>query len=105
VRYGARDKPITLVARGDADGILLRVRNYGRVIPADQLQVIFNPLVQVPTTQAMDGNEPCTNLGLGLYIAHEIVTLHGGSLEARSDETGTEFSASLPRAQRVGAAA
>jgi signal transduction histidine kinase len=98
VRYGSRDQPITLFAHGKADGILLRVQNHGRAIPADQLQVIFNPLVQIPTEQSMD-DEPATNLGLGLYIAHEIVVMHGGSLEARSDEASTEFNAFFPRVQ------
>lgn len=100
VRHGARDQPITLLARGEADRLLLAVRNRGRAIPDDQLQVIFNPLVQIPSqlTMTMDPGELSTSLGLGLYIAREIVAMHGGSMEARStEEDGTEFSASLPR--------
>jgi len=38
------------------------------------------------------------SLGLGLYIAKEIVTMHGGTLEAESSSrNGTIFSAHLPR--------
>jgi signal transduction histidine kinase len=100
VRHGARSHPITLSARGEADKITVRVKNYGRPIPPDQLQVIFNPLVQIPLPAAElhEGNGPAGSLGLGLYIAREIVTMHGGTIAAESSEKGgTIFSASLPR--------
>ena len=99
VRHGTREQPITLSAHGESEKITVRVRNYGRRIPADQLQVIFNPLVQIPQEQA---DEDVTSLGLGLYIAHEIVTMHGGTMMAESSEQdGTVFSAQLPRLQRT----
>ena len=95
VQHGARNQPITLSARGEPDRITVQVKNYGRPIPADQLQVIFNPLVQLPTSET--GATP-TSLGLGLYIAHEIVAMHGGTMVAESSaEDGTVFSARLPR--------
>jgi signal transduction histidine kinase len=97
VRHGTREQPITLSAHGEADKVTVRVRNYGRRIPADQLQVIFNPLVQIPQEPE---DEDVTSLGLGLYIAHEIVTMHGGTMVAESSERdGTVFSAHLPRLQ------
>jgi signal transduction histidine kinase len=97
VRHGTREQPITLSAHGESEKITVRVRNYGRRIPADQLQVIFNPLVQIPQEQA---DEDVTSLGLGLYIAHEIVAMHGGTMMAESSEQdGTVFSAHLPRLQ------
>ena len=95
VQHGARDQPITLSAHGEADRITVRVKNHGRPIPKDQLQVIFNPLVQLPTNET-DGTP--TSLGLGLYIAREIVAMHGGTMVAESSaEDGTVFSARLPR--------
>jgi hypothetical protein len=100
VQHGTASLPITLSAHGEADKITLRVKNYGRPIPADQLQVIFNPLVQIPppAEEVHEGNGPATNLGLGLYIAREIVAMHGGTIVAESsDEDGTVFSARLPR--------
>ena len=98
VRHGGRSQPITLSAQGEADRVTVQVKNYGRPIPADQLQVIFNPLVQIPSALVDEDSTPSTSLGLGLYIAREIVTLHGGTMEAESsDEGGTVFSARLPR--------
>jgi signal transduction histidine kinase len=76
------------------------VRNYGATIPPDQLQVIFNPLVQIPPAHVTQDDDPSTHLGLGLYIAQEIVTRHGGTMTAESsEENGTVFSARLPRRQ------
>ena len=98
VQHGARSEPIILSARGEPDRITVQVKNYGRPIPADQLQVIFNPLVQIPSALTDPESEPATSLGLGLYIAHEIVAMHGGTLVAESsDEGGTVFSTRLPR--------
>jgi signal transduction histidine kinase len=103
VRYGARSEPITLSAHGDPDKVTVQVQNQGGRIPADQLQVIFNPLVQIPTAARHDDADSSTSLGLGLYIAHEIVAMHGGTIVARSsDEEGTVFSARLPRSARGG---
>jgi len=98
VRHGARDQPITLSALGDQEKVTVQVRNHGQPIPADQLQVIFNPLVQIPSSLVDEDSEPSTSLGLGLYIAKEIVTRHGGTIVAESSsKEGTIFSAHLPR--------
>ena len=100
VRHGTTSQPITLSAHGESEKITVRVKNYGRRIPADQLQVIFNPLVQIPQEQAHEDSDTSTSLGLGLYIAHEIVAMHGGTMMAESsEEHGTVFSAHLPRVQ------
>lgn len=101
VQHGSTGEPITLSAHGERDRITLQVRNYGRTIPADQLQVIFNPLVQIPADSSVGDGNSSGSLGLGLYIAHEIVTMHGGTMVAESsDRDGTVFSARLPRGPR-----
>jgi signal transduction histidine kinase len=98
VQHGDKSQPITLSAHGDAEKVTVQVRNLGRSIPVDQLQVIFNPLVQIPSALVDEDSSPSTSLGLGLYIAHEIMTLHGGTIVAESSpEAGTVFSAHLPK--------
>ena len=100
VLHGARNEPIILSARGDSDRITLEVTNYGEAISADHLQVIFNPLVQIPAGGHGGNGEAPSGLGLGLYIAREIVAMHGGTIVAKSsNEDGTVFSARLPRAR------
>jgi signal transduction histidine kinase len=106
VRHGSRGEPITLRAYGEPSQVTVQVRNHGRPIPQDQLQVIFNPLVQIPAGVAEDGDDLSGSLGLGLYIAREIVTSHGGTMLAESSERdGTVFSARLPRHPPAGLAA
>ena len=98
VQHGERSQPIMLTAHGDAEKVTVSVTNHGRPIAAEQLQVIFNPLVQIPSTQVDEDNSPSTSLGLGLYVAHEIVAMHGGTMEAASStEDGTVFTARLPK--------
>ncbi len=100
VQHSARNQPITLSARGERELITVQVRNYGATIPPDQLQVIFNPLVQIPPSHVTEDDDPSTHLGLGLYIAQQIVARHGGTMIAEStQENGTVFSARLPRRQ------
>ncbi|HEV3007582.1 MAG TPA: hybrid sensor histidine kinase/response regulator, partial [Burkholderiales bacterium] len=97
VQHGAEDSPVILEAHGTADTITVQVKNHGPAIPADALQVIFNPLVQVSTTD--DERNP-GSLGLGLFIARSIVLGHGGTLEVESSEAaGTVFTARLPRGE------
>ena len=97
VQHGGSKEPITLRAYGDPDEITVQVRNQGRPIPQDQLQAIFDPLVQIPPARADEDGDMRGSLGLGLYICREIVTMHGGTLRAESSDRGTVFSAYLPR--------
>ena len=71
--------------------------NRGKSISPDALQVIFDPLVQIPTTDSAQNGSAKTSLGLGLYIVREIVTAHGGTISVRStDAHGTVFTLHLP---------
>jgi len=98
VQHGAKGLPVIFEAHGRPDAVSVRVKNYGAPIPLDALQVIFNPLVQVPTPASGPGDRRSTSLGLGLFIARTIVAGHGGTLEVESSERGgTVFTARLPR--------
>jgi signal transduction histidine kinase len=97
IQYGAKGQPITLSARGEADIVAIDVMNQGPTIPADALQVIFNPLVQVRSEHTGSTDPLPTSLGLGLFIAKEIVTGHGGTLRVESSPEGTVFAIKLPR--------
>ena len=96
IKYGAPDTPVRVEGHGDATQVRIDVRNHGPVIECATLGRIFEPLTRGacdPSTSPGEGS-----LGLGLYIAREIAKAHHGVIEARSDETETVFSVSLPRA-------
>jgi signal transduction histidine kinase len=97
VQHGKRGRPVRLTARGEPDHLFLEVRNEGVPIPAESLQVIFDPLVQLPREKGAAGH---SNLGLGLFIAREIAMAHGGTIQAASTpEAGTAFTIRVPRVQ------
>ncbi|MGD0793358.1 MAG: hybrid sensor histidine kinase/response regulator [Terriglobales bacterium] len=77
----------------DPTAVYLSVSDSGRGIPQESLPQVFERLYQDPN--AVDGNR--TGLGLGLYIAKEIVTLHGGRMWVASQPgSGSTFSFTLP---------
>jgi len=58
--------------------------------PPDALQVIFDPLVQVSPDEAGGHAELDASLGLGLFIAREIVAAHGGTVGVTSSREGRD---------------
>ena len=76
----------------------MRVTNAGKPIPANALQIIFEPLVQAPNTTEEPYERSKTSLGLGLFIVREIVHGHVGEVTVQSStEVGTVFTITLPR--------
>jgi signal transduction histidine kinase/CRP-like cAMP-binding protein len=98
VQHGAANSPVVLEVHGGPDDVHVRVINHGVPIPAEALQGIFDPLVQLPAAGRRPDAQSSMSLGLGLYIARGIVQGHGGTLEAESSaEEGTVFTARFPR--------
>jgi signal transduction histidine kinase len=100
-QHGAKGRAIAVDAHGDADAITVMVTNDGPVIPEEALQIIFQPLVQLPTDGEDDAG-PRTSLGLGLFIAREIALAHGGEIGVKSNLLeGTTFTVRLPRTEAI----
>jgi signal transduction histidine kinase len=100
IKYGNQDAPIQVVLRSDEGRFCFAVINRGRPIERSALKTIFEPLQRNIASEANDSG----GLGLGLYIARQIVEGHGGDIQVRSDATQTVFEALLPRAPAVFAA-
>ena len=92
--HGDTDKPINVIAQGNGEEIALSINNAGLPIPQSALNSIFEPNVRNVQGTA----DAPAGLGLGLYIAKELVSAHGGTLDvASTDAAGTTFTVHLPR--------
>jgi signal transduction histidine kinase len=93
VEYAAPRTPVVITARGDTKEVVVEIKNQGAPIPADVLPFIFDPFRRANQREKSRAG----NLGLGLYIAKQIVSAHGGTLEARSADGTTTFEMRLAR--------
>jgi PAS domain S-box-containing protein len=77
--------------------IAIAVRDTGQGIPADRLDSVFDPFVQVDATLTREHG----GTGLGLAISRELARGMGGDLTAESVVgRGSTFTLVLPRAER-----
>jgi signal transduction histidine kinase len=97
IQYGGDSTPVEVSARGDEADVLLVVKNQGFPIPQSALPTIFDPFVRAPE----GASKHRRGVGLGLYIARQIVIAHDGTIAVTSDETGTVFTVLLPRHRRT----
>ncbi|MDM0110548.1 sensor histidine kinase [Variovorax sp. J22R133] len=97
VQHGDPKSPVKLESRFEDGAVVVVVKNYGEPIPGDAMQVIFNPLVQIASRESEPHERPATSLGLGLFIAREIVHGHDGTISVSSStDEGTAFVVRLP---------
>ena len=95
VQHGDAGSPVRMRAGVEDHAMWLDVTNRGPVIPEPMLNGIFDPLVQA-APEASDARR-ASNLGLGLFIAREIVEAHGGTIRVSSSPSaGTTFSVRFP---------
>jgi PAS domain S-box-containing protein len=87
---------LELSTQPDARGMaVIRVSDTGIGIPADKLQAIFEPFVQVGRSLS----SPSEGTGLGLAISRDLARGMGGDLTVESEEgKGSVFTLTLPRA-------
>ncbi|MEX1183057.1 MAG: ATP-binding protein [Gemmatimonadota bacterium] len=86
---------VTVACEADDDVVRVRVRDTGIGIPADQLENVFAPFVQLRAGTGRPGGT-----GLGLAISRDLARGLGGDLEADSVHGGgSVFTLTLPRAR------
>jgi signal transduction histidine kinase len=96
VTHGDNQFPVTVELQALEEGAVFTVHNGGEPIPEDVLPFIFNPMGRFSQRSVVD-HGPVAGLGLGLFIASEIVASHAGSIEVSSDlPGGTVFRVKLP---------
>jgi two-component system CheB/CheR fusion protein len=99
LKYTPPGGTVTVTTGRAGRDAVLRVRDTGRGISADELARVFDLFVQGP--QALDRTRG--GLGLGLTLVKRLVELHGGSVAAVSEGPGrgSEFTVRLPALARA----
>jgi signal transduction histidine kinase len=90
IKFG-NSKPIEISLKKIQDHTFLTVKDHGRGIKKEHQKRIFEKYERVPSSHNVTG------LGLGLYIAHQIVTHHRGTIWVDSSPGhGATFTVCLP---------
>ena len=95
IKFTDRGGSITLDCEVELDAVAIHVVDTGRGIPAENLDAVFQPFVQLKSKGAVTAGT-----GLGLPISRKLATAMGGSLNATSEPgRGSTFTLRLQRAR------
>lgn len=92
VKYGRDGKVIKIHIEKEETEVHLFFTNYGEVIPAEDLEHIFDKFFRVENSRSLETG----GTGLGLAIAKKVILMHSGSIQVSSDVDGTVFSITFP---------
>lgn len=94
IKYGKDGKKIIidLYRENENSDLHIRIINYGRLIPEKDIDHIFDKFYRVEDSRSLQTG----GAGLGLAITQNIVKLHGGRVNVKSDLSGTVFEIVLP---------
>ncbi len=92
VAYSYPSTEIQVFASGNEKEIHIDFQNTGKTIPKHKLESIFEKFFRLDESRSV--NTGCA--GLGLAISKEIITLHGGTIWAESEQEQTSFHIILP---------
>jgi signal transduction histidine kinase len=94
IKFTPRGGTIRLECQSESDHVAIRVVDSGIGIPADKLEAVFEPFVQI-----RERNARSDGTGLGLAISRRLAIAMGGSLTAASTlGKGSTFTLRLQKA-------
>jgi len=87
------DNSVIGISAGQQDkNIVITFMNQGSPIPEHKLETIFEKFYRLDTARSTNTG----GVGLGLAIAKEIITAHGGTISVESNQDNTAFTVKLP---------
>ncbi|MFL5699064.1 MAG: CheR family methyltransferase [Ktedonobacteraceae bacterium] len=93
IKYSPAEKPVVIGIERTGDEVIVAVRDEGHGMSEEQQAHVFERFYRAHSEE----NGTVEGLGLGLYIAHEIITQHGGRICVESEPgKGSTFYFSLP---------
>ena len=94
IKYSPRGAPPSIEVSGTLENVTISVRDRGIGIPAAELSTIFDRFSRASNARKMN----ISGTGFGLFLAKQLVQLHGGTIAVESREgRGSTFSVTLPR--------
>ena len=90
--YSYPDTEIVISAQEQAGAVTICFMNRGKTIPQNKLNSLFEKFYRLDEARTSGTG----GAGLGLAIAREIVTLHGGTITAESRDKTVTFTVTLP---------
>jgi two-component system CheB/CheR fusion protein len=93
-KYTPAGGRIWIKGTNEGNDVVIHIKDSGIGIPPDMQDRIFELFTQVESSR----QESRGGLGIGLALVKQLVALHGGTVQARSDGSGkgSEFSVRLP---------
>lgn len=91
--YSFANSEIIISAVENDNSVIISFTNKGKTIPNEKLSAIFEKFYRMDEARTSNTG----GAGLGLAIAKEIVTLHGGTITASSNNNTVTFTITLPK--------
>jgi signal transduction histidine kinase len=90
--HGKLDEEIRVTVAQDAAGVTLDVINVGEEIVEETARTLYNPFKRLSANNARNKG----GMGLGLYIARQIMLEHGGTIDYSYQAPHVRFTLHLP---------
>lgn len=95
IKYGEDNNSITVSTTQDEKSVVLRVHNFGKPIPTEDIPILFEQYRRLKSSKNQAG------WGLGLTMVKGMVDAHAGSINVESElNKGTTFMITLPKDAR-----
>lgn len=94
VEHGEPRAAVDIDVSGAGDDIAIAITNRGPTIPPESMREMFEPFKQGSAARHPG------HLGLGLFIAQQVVLAHGGTMTVESVRGATTFTMRIPRTPR-----
>jgi len=91
--YSTPNSEIVISAEENEESVIVAFTNHGKTVPKEKLASVFEKFYRMDEARTSNAG----GAGLGLAIAKEIVTLHGGTIVADSDNDTVTFTITLPK--------
>lgn len=91
--YSYPNTDIIISAEEQENKVVISFHNQGHTIPQNKLSAIFEKFYRMDEARTSNTG----GAGLGLVIAKEIISLHGGSITAESENNTIVFKVTLPQ--------